>query len=68
MPSVAVKGMHCENCRKAVHKAVAGLSGLTDVEVDLKKGEVRWKDASPETPVAAESVKKAVSAIGFEAP
>ena len=68
MPSVTVKGMHCENCRKAVHKAVAALPGLAGVEVDLKKGEVRWEDVSPEAPPAAEAVKKAVVAAGFEAP
>ena len=66
MPSIAVKGMRCENCRKAVNEAVAGVSGLSSVEVDLERGEVRWTDASPEAPVSADAVKKAVAATGFE--
>jgi copper chaperone CopZ len=59
--------MHCENCRKAVQEAVAGLPGLSAVEVDLNKGEVRWTDDSSVAPVSPEAVKKTVVAIGFEA-
>jgi copper chaperone len=66
MPSITVKGMRCENCRKAVYEAVAGILGLSAVEVDRERGEVRWTDASPDAPVPAEEVKKAVAATGFE--
>lgn len=67
MPSIPVKGMRCEHCRKSVTNAVAGLPGAVDVQVDLQKGEVSWQDADPAAPLSPDAVKKAVTALGFEA-
>ena len=38
MPEIKVKGMSCEHCVAAVTKAVAGLPGVSNVEVDLASG------------------------------
>ncbi|RKD76024.1 MULTISPECIES: copper chaperone CopZ [Sinobaca] len=35
-----VKGMSCEHCIKAVKSSVGDLSGVSAVDVDLKKGTV----------------------------
>ncbi len=32
MPTVTVKGMSCNHCKMSVTKAVAGVSGVKDVE------------------------------------
>lgn len=67
MPSVNVKGMSCEHCRKSVTEAVSKVPGVTAVEVDLKNGTASWKDADAASPASPEAVKKAIAAIGFEA-
>lgn len=35
-----VEGMSCQHCENRVKKAVSGLTGVTGVEVDLKKNTV----------------------------
>lgn len=68
MPVIIVNGMHCGNCQKAVFEAVSKVPGVSGVTVDLEKGRASWQDADPAKPADVESVKKAVNAIGFEAP
>lgn len=68
MSEILVKGMKCEHCRKSVSEAVARVPGLDSVEVDLASGKVSWQDNDAARPVAPDDVKKAVRAIGFEAP
>ncbi len=36
--TLIVKGMSCGHCKMAVEKAVRGVNGVKDVEVDLEKG------------------------------
>jgi len=56
-----VKGMSCNHCRANVEKVVRGLSGVTDVSVDLHSGQmiVTGED------IDDEAVRKAVESIGF---
>lgn len=68
MPTIRVQGMHCQNCKNAVTKAIAGVSGTTAVDVNLEKAEATWQDADPAAPVAVEQVKKAINSIGFDTP
>ena len=35
MIRVSIDGMSCENCVRHVHEALAGLEGVTEVEVSL---------------------------------
>lgn len=67
MPTVNVKGMSCEHCKKSVMEAVSKVEGVSEVQVDLKAGLASWTDADPASPAIVEDVKKAIKAIGFEA-
>lgn len=67
MPTVNVKGMSCEHCKKSVMEAVSKVKGVSEVQVDLKAGLASWMDTDPASPALVEDVKKAIKAIGFEA-
>lgn len=60
MPSVKIKGMSCNHCVMAVTKALKEIEGLTDIEVNLEKGEASFQENQPVDPgVIQEKVKKA---------
>ena len=61
MPTLTVKGMSCNHCKQAVTQA---LPGVSDVNVDLEKGEATWKESQP---LDIAEVKKAINKLGFEA-
>ena len=42
MPTLTVKGMSCNHCKQAVTQALEALPGVSDVNVDLEKGEATW--------------------------
>ena len=63
MPTVKVKGMSCQHCVAAVTKALSEIEGVTDVKVSLEKGEATFNE---KTPVPGQTVKDAISRIGFE--
>jgi uncharacterized membrane protein YraQ (UPF0718 family)/copper chaperone CopZ len=56
-----VSGMSCKNCAAKVTESVKKISGVTSVEVDVKKGKVRVAGT-----VAGETVKKAVEDAGYK--
>lgn len=64
MPTLTVKGMSCNHCKQAVTQALEGLPGVSDVNVDLEKGEATWKESRP---LDIAEVKKAINKLGFEA-
>lgn len=66
MPTITVKGMSCDHCRCSVTEALSKLPGVTAVAVDLGAGTASWQGPSDKN--ALEAAKKAVEAIGFEAP
>ena len=61
MATVKIKGMSCQHCVNSTKEALEKIPELSEVSVDLAKGE-----ASFEGEVDAEIVKKAIAAIGFE--
>lgn len=63
MPKVKVSGMRCGHCVSAVSKALAALSGVARVEVDLERQEASYEETAP---VAASAVAEAIRKIGFE--
>lgn len=67
MPELKVGGMRCVNCQNAVSKALGGLDGLQNINVDLAKGVVSWEDKDPAHPVDVATVKQEIKKIGFEA-
>ena len=64
MPTLTVKGMSCNHCKQAVPQALEALPGVSDVNVDLEKGEATWKESPP---LDIAEVKKAINKLGFEA-
>lgn len=61
MTTVKIKGMSCNHCVNSVREALAKLPDIKDITIDLEAGEARF-----DGDVAPESVKKAITAIGFE--
>ncbi len=56
--------MSCNHCKQAVTQALEALPGVSDVNVDLEKGEATWKESQP---LDIAEVKKAINKLGFEA-
>lgn len=61
MTTVKISGMRCQHCVGATRKALEDMEGVTNVNVDLDKGE-----ASFEGDVDRERIKEAIARIGFE--
>lgn len=63
MSSVKIKGMRCGHCVGSVTKALEAIEGITDIKVDLAKGEAEYHESKP---VDIGKIRAAISAIGFE--
>ena len=61
MATVSIKGMSCQHCVASTQKALEEIPGVSNVVVNLEKGE-----ASYEGNVAPEVVQEAITKIGFE--
>lgn len=61
MATVAIKGMSCPHCVAATKKALEGVAGVSNVEVDLAKGEARY-----DGDVDVQVIRETISKIGFE--
>ncbi len=62
---LAIAGMHCDNCAAKVDKALRGVEGVKDVQVDLKSKSAVVTVAS--TSVRSDALVKAVNDVGFRA-
>lgn len=62
MKVIKVSGMSCSHCTGAVQEALEKLDGVSNVSVDLDKGE-----ASYEGSVDRQAACNAVESVGFEA-
>lgn len=61
MATVKIKGMSCGHCVGSTKKALEAIDGISNVQVDLSKGEATYEgDIQPEV------IKEAIIAIGFE--
>ncbi len=59
--TIKVEGMKCQHCVANTKKALQELEGVSNVRVDLEKGEVSFDgDAS------MEGIKAAIAAKGFK--
>jgi copper chaperone len=61
MTTVKIKGMSCQHCVGSTRQALEKIPGISDVNVDLEKGE-----ASYQGEVDVRIVKEAITQIGFE--
>jgi copper chaperone len=63
MPTIKIEGMSCNHCVMAVTKALCGIDGVSNVKVDLAKGEATFDETTPvDRNVIGERIRKA----GFE--
>ena len=60
MTTIKVEGMKCQHCVGNIKKALEELGGLSNVSVDLEKGEVSFDGEA-----AMGDIKAAVAAKGF---
>lgn len=63
MSTIKIKGMRCGHCVGSVTKALEAIEGITNVKVDLAKGEADFNESKP---VEISKIREAISAIGFE--
>jgi len=61
--SIAVTGMTCDHCARAVRAEISKLPGITDVDVDVTAGTVR---ISGEPLPGDASLREAVEEAGYE--
>ncbi len=61
MATVSIKGMSCSHCVASTKKALEEIPGISNVVVDLQKGEATY-DGDVDTGI----VKEAITTIGFE--
>lgn len=61
MATVKIKGMSCQHCVASTTKALESITGISNVSVNLEKGE-----ASYDGDVSMETIKDAILKIGFE--
>ena len=61
MHRITIKGMNCQHCVASVTQALSAISGITEVKVDLQKGEATFSGN-----VEMGTVREAIQKIGFE--
>jgi copper chaperone len=62
MKTIKIKGMTCRHCVMAVTRALAGIDGIRDVQVDLARGEASYTE---EKPVDEALVRERITKAGF---
>ncbi len=61
MKTIKIKGMSCGHCTASVKEALEKLENVSNVEVDLEKGEASF-DGNPSDSL----LKETIEGIGFE--
>jgi copper chaperone len=59
--TIKIKGMSCQHCAGSTRKALETISGISNVQIDLEKGEATFEGQAD-----IQIVKEAVAKIGFE--
>jgi copper chaperone len=63
MATIQIKGMSCRHCVMAVTKALSGIEGIRDVQVDLEKGEAAFTE---EKPIDRALIRERIVKAGFD--
>lgn len=61
MHQITIKGMNCQHCVASVTQALSAIPGITEVKVDLQKGEATFSGN-----VEMKTVRETIERIGFE--
>lgn len=65
MTTIKIKGMSCEHCVMRVTKALSGIDGIKNVQVDLASGQATFDEEKPvDRKVIEEQVRKAGYDVG----
>lgn len=59
--TLAISGMSCSHCLNAVNRALAGVSGIEVLSVQIGRAELRAEDSA-----AADRAKAAIAAAGYK--
>lgn len=62
MDNIKINGMSCAHCVASVKRALEDISGLSQVSVNLDKGEASFVNQE----VPREQIRAAINKIGFE--
>ena len=63
MTTIQIKGMSCQHCVMAVTKALGGIDGVRDLQVDLEKGEASFME---EKPIDRALIRERIVKAGFD--
>jgi copper chaperone len=63
MTTIKIKGMSCRHCVMAVMKALGGIDGIRDVQVDLERGEAFFTE---ERPIDRTLIRERIVKAGFD--
>jgi copper chaperone len=63
MPTIKIRGMSCNHCVTAVTKALEGIDGIENVEVDLGRGEASFDEVKP---VDLKTLRERIQKAGYE--
>jgi copper chaperone len=63
MTTIKIRGMSCQHCVMAVKKALAGIAGVQNVDVDLASGEATLDTNQP---IDLTAVKESIKKAGYE--
>ncbi len=62
---IRIEGMHCHKCETAIHKALQGVAGVHEVEVDFASGQASV--LFDRSTVGVTRLMDAVNAAGYRA-
>lgn len=63
--TIYVSGMTCGHCAGSVKAELGALAGVTDVDVDLRQGEVSPVTITSDTALDPDAVARAVDEAGY---
>jgi copper chaperone len=63
MPTIKINGMSCGHCVRAIENALNEISGVSNVKVDLEKGEASFEQ---DQVIEAEVIIEAVGKAGYQ--
>lgn len=66
MATLKVNGMHCDNCKTAVEKAVSAIPGVKSATVDLDKKELQYEEEDKNKPIALDIIMDAIRDLGYK--